>query len=210
MRFTPQSGAPEVALTLDACMGATDLRILNVLVDNAIPATIFATGVWLKRNPAAIKVLAANRDLFAVENHGARHLAAVIGTERPYGIEPVGTADGLFAEVMGGKQAVTDAFGIAPKWYRDATALYSPSAVGPIASMGFGIAGFSLNGDIGASVSAKVARSRIAAARSGDVILSHINQPTRPAGAGVAAGILDLRARGFKFMHLNERPIAAA
>ena len=62
----------------------------------------------------------------------------------------------------------------------------------------------SLNGDIGASVPAAAAHARIAAARSGDVIISHINQPKRAAGAGVIAGILALKARGFSFVHLND------
>ncbi len=41
---------PQVALTLDACSGQTDQRILNALVENHIPATIFVTGRWLKHN----------------------------------------------------------------------------------------------------------------------------------------------------------------
>ena len=32
-----------MALTLDACMGKTDMRILTVLVAERIPATIFVT-----------------------------------------------------------------------------------------------------------------------------------------------------------------------
>ena len=46
-----------VALTLDACSGRTDNRILSTLVDNEIPATIFITARWLKRNAKALAVL---------------------------------------------------------------------------------------------------------------------------------------------------------
>src|SRR5882672_3184609 len=46
------SGTGRVALTLDACGGQTDARILSALVENKIPATIFVTGIWLKRNAA--------------------------------------------------------------------------------------------------------------------------------------------------------------
>ncbi|TIW02335.1 MAG: polysaccharide deacetylase, partial [Mesorhizobium sp.] len=49
-------GRGRVALTLDACGGKTDTRILSALVDNRIPATIFVTGIWLKRNAAAAMV----------------------------------------------------------------------------------------------------------------------------------------------------------
>jgi peptidoglycan/xylan/chitin deacetylase (PgdA/CDA1 family) len=203
MHFTPTGGMLQVAVTLDACMGETDMRILGPLIENAIPVTIFATKRWLDRNPATIKLLRQHPDLFVVENHGAKHLSAVIGNDRPYGLLPAGTAAAVAEEVRGGAEAITHAFGTTPKWYRDATALYSPSAMEVIGSMGFRIAGFSLNGDFGASASASMAHRRIAGAKSGDVVISHINQPNRSAGAGVISGILALKARGFTFVHLD-------
>ena len=83
MHFTPAHGISQVAVTLDACMGETDMRILGPLIENRIPVTIFATKRWLDRNPATIKLLKEHPDLFVVENHGAKHLSAVIGTGRP-------------------------------------------------------------------------------------------------------------------------------
>ena len=44
--------SPQVALTLDACTGAADGRILDELVADHVPATIFVTGRWLRHNPA--------------------------------------------------------------------------------------------------------------------------------------------------------------
>src|SRR5690348_119135 len=100
MHFVPAGGALHVAVTLDACMGDVDTRIVDVLVGNGIAATIFATRRWLDRNPAAIKVLKAHPELFVVENHGAEHVACVIGNEKPYGLPSAGTANGVFAEVI--------------------------------------------------------------------------------------------------------------
>src|SRR4051812_34452133 len=68
---------PQVALTLDACSGATDERILGTLITHRIAATIFATARWISRNKAAVAEINAHPDLFEIENHGARHLAAV-------------------------------------------------------------------------------------------------------------------------------------
>ena len=204
MHIVPVGTAPEVALTLDACMGAADMRIIDALIDNKVPATIFATRRWLVHNPQVVHVLVSNTDLFEIEDHGAEHIPAVIGTEKPYGIAPAGTANAVFNEVIGGAQAVEAATNVAPKWYRGATALYSKDAIALITTMGFKIGGFSLNGDLGASASPKVAEARIAAARSGDVIISHVNQPTRGSGAGVVAGVLDLKAKGYKFVRLED------
>ena len=209
MHFAPAGGALQCAVTLDACMGETDMRILGPLIDNRIAVTISATERWINNNAAAVALLLQHPDLFVIENHGARHVPAVIGTEKVYGLTPAGTADGVFAEVNGGQQAVSAAFSRPPKWYRDATALYSTDAMGLIDAMQLRIAGFSLNGDLGASVPADEARARIAAAKSGDVIISHINQPKRPSGAGVIDGILALKAAGFGFVHLDDAPMIA-
>jgi len=204
MHIVPVGDAPEVALTLDACMGAADMRIVNALIDNGVAATIFATRRWLLHNPKVVHLLVSHADLFEIEDHGAEHVPAVIGTEKPYGIAPAGTANGVSNEVLGGARAVQAASGVAPHWYRGATALYSKDAMSLIATMGYRIGGFSLNGDIGASASEKTTETRIASARSGDVIISHVNQPTHPAGAGVVEGVLALKAKGFKFVRLED------
>lgn len=209
IHFVPEGDTPEVVVTLDACMGETDHRILDVLVAGAIPATIFATGLWLARNPDPLKLMLAHSELFDIQDHGARHLPAVIGSERPYGLVSCGTASGVFAEVMGGAQAVQAATGRAPTWFRGAAAVYTQDALSLIATMGLGVAGFSLNGDLGASVGASTASQRIGAARSGDIVISHINQPKRPAGAGVAQGLLTLKARGFRFRFLRDVAVSA-
>jgi peptidoglycan/xylan/chitin deacetylase (PgdA/CDA1 family) len=59
-----------VALTLDACQGTFDEQIATALVESGIPATIFATGLWLRRNPAGLAFLLTHCDLFGIENHG--------------------------------------------------------------------------------------------------------------------------------------------
>ena len=74
LKMTPQhDGKVRVAMTLDACMGKTDHRILDTLVKERIPATIFVTARWLKHNSEALAVLTAHPDLFEIENHGENH-----------------------------------------------------------------------------------------------------------------------------------------
>jgi hypothetical protein len=43
----------------------------------------------------------------------------------------------------------------------------------------------------------------MAGAANGDVIVAHINQPTRPSGEGVVAGIKALQNRGASFIRLD-------
>lgn len=201
---TPSPGSPRVALTFDACTGQTDMRILGFLIENRIPATMFLTGRWIANNPEAVALMRANADLFEFEDHGANHVPAVIGSEKPYGITPAGTAAAVVEEVEGGAFSIRQALGVNPQFYRDATALYSRDALDLITGLGYRVGGYSLSGDWGATASAAQAKGLVAGAGDGDVILSHINQPTRDAGAGVVEGIKLLMDRGYTFVRLQD------
>ncbi len=202
----PPDAPRTVALTLDACSGATDMRIVEVLLALAIPATIFASGLWLPGNAPALALMRAHADLFSLQNHGERHLPPVLGTRRVYGLPVAGTMDAIEREVARGGDLVAAARGDRPRWYRGAAGLYSPAAVPAIQAMGWRIAGYSLNADQGASLPAASVARRIAAARSGDVIIAHINQPHRTSGAGVADGIAALKRAGTVFVGLDALP----
>jgi len=200
------AGAPRVALTFDACMGGTDRRILSALIDNKVPATVFVTGRWLKRNSAVFAEMRAHPDLFEIENHGARHIPAVDRPMKIYGIAAAGSSAAVRAEVEGGADAVRAAGGGEPTWFRGSTARYSKSAIAGIRKLGFRVAGYSLNGDGGSLLGARVTEKRIAAAHDGDVVIAHINQPRHAAGAGVAKAIADLKAKGYAFVRLSDVP----
>lgn len=202
-RMTLPAGDRGVALTFDACSGAVDDRILDELISDRVPATLFVTHRWLKRNAAAAARLFAHADLFEIENHGENHVPAI--TDRPtvFGLPTAGSLAAVSQEVTGGAAAVTAVFGRAPVWYRDASARYSRDAVHLIDDLGYRIAGYSLNADVGASLPAAEVSRRIRAAKPGDVIIAHINHPERPAGAGVAEAIKALVARGVRFERLD-------
>ncbi len=208
MRLALPTDAPRtVALTLDACGGGTDGRIVAALLALSVPATIFATGLWLRNNKQALALMRAHPDLFALQNHGELHLPPVLGTRRVYGLPVAGRLDVVHREVCRGADLVAEARGSRPGWYRGAAGLYSPAALAAIQAMGVSVAGYSLNGDAGASLPAASVVRRIAAARSGDVIVAHINQPGRPSGAGVAEGIAALKQAGTVFVGLDALPV---
>lgn len=199
-----QGARPRVALSLDACSGKVDRRILDVLVKQRIAATIFVTARWLKRNDEAVAIFKAHPDLFELEDHGRDHLAAIDRVTSVYGVKSVGSPEALALEVGGGVDAMAAAGIDKPHWFRGATAKYSTSVIALIEGMGCRIAGYSLNGDGGSLLGAKVTERRIAGAKDGDVIIAHINQPGHAAGDGVAAGIAALKKRGFDFVLLRD------
>ncbi|MBY5808688.1 polysaccharide deacetylase family protein [Rhizobium leguminosarum] len=197
-------GHARIALTFDACMGQADERILSTLVRERIPATIFVTARWLKRNPAALAVFLQNPDLFELENHGQNHIPTVDTPTLIYGIASAGSPRAVRQEVEGGAAAMVAAGIPAPRWFRGSTAKYDLSAIGEIRAMGYRIAGYSVNGDGGSLLGAGVTEKRIASAKDGDVVISHINQPTHAAGEGVAKALVDLKAKGTQFVRLGD------
>lgn len=196
--------ATRVALTFDACMGKTDMRILNTLIDQNVPATIFVTARWLRTNPQALALMLSHPDLIELENHGLNHIPAVDRPTLVYGIAAAGSPAAVAQEVQGGSDAML-AHGI-PRahWFRGATAKYDLTSIAQIRAMGFDVAGYSINGDAGASFPAATVEKQYLSAKDGDVLISHINQPTHASGEGVVKGILDLKARGVQFVRLQD------
>jgi peptidoglycan/xylan/chitin deacetylase (PgdA/CDA1 family) len=203
----PPAAAPRVALTIDACGGRADARVLEGLAALGVPATVFVTAIWLRGNPAAVALLRRHAGLFSLQNHGERHIPAVLGTGRLFGLPVAGSLAAVRAEVAGGAAAIRASGAPAPRWYRGATALYSAEALAAIRAEGWRIGGFSLNADEGASLPAAAVARRVAAARDGDVIIAHANRPDRPSGPGLVEGVAALRARGIGFVHVPPEAI---
>lgn len=204
LRLRPETGVRRVVLTLDACPGHFDARIAHMLVARQIPATIFITKVWMQMNPKGLAFFLKYPAIFRLENHGALHLPAILGVQHVYGLKVAGSWPAIEAEIAGGAQAIYQVTGRYPGWYRGAAGLYTPSVVPQIEKLGVRVAGYSLNSDIGASLPALQVLARLQAARNGDVIEGHINQPHRASGEGIAAGVAALQDAGVKFVHLDE------
>ncbi len=199
---TDTPAAPAV-LTLDACGGGFDAGLIQTLVRLRVPATVFATRRWLDRNHVALQQLRQHPELFEIENHGAAHVPAVVG-RRIYGMTSPADVDGIAREIDQGAQAVAQASGRAPQWYRGAGALYDAQGLQTISRLGYRVAGFSINGDDGATASASTVARRLERTAPGDIVILHMNKP----GSGTADGLLrtlpGLLARGLRFEKLSQ------
>ena len=193
-----------IALTFDCCPGAFDTRIATVLITEHIPATIFITWLWMRRNPDGLALLLAHPELFAIENHGELHIPPVLGNRTIFGIRVAGDLPAIRHEIDAGARAIQTATGRSPRWYRAATGFYTPSVIPQIEKSGSAIGGYSLSADLGASLPAARVAARMAGASSGDVIVAHLNQPLRPSGLGVVAGLRALQRQGTVFLRLDQ------
>ncbi|MET3139485.1 peptidoglycan/xylan/chitin deacetylase (PgdA/CDA1 family) [Undibacterium sp. GrIS 1.2] len=205
-RITLQAGVDaKLALTLDACSGKYDDDIIEFLIRNSIPATLFVTKKWLDHNAFGLSVIKAHLDLFDVEDHGENHIPAVVGVGRKvYGIPGEPDLIHLRREVTEGAKAIEHAVGVAPHWYRGATAEYDPQAIEEIGKLGYKIAGFSVNADSGATLSKPAIEERLKHVKGGDVIIAHMNKPSSESAEGLSVALLHLLKQGFVFVRLDQ------
>lgn len=197
---------PRIALTFDLCMGKTDRRIFDILIAEKIPATLFVTARWLVKNPDAIAQIKAHPELFEIGNHGQNHIPAIDEPGTIYGLKTAGNLRAVCEEVEGGAQAIEKS-GLTSQFkpfYRGAAARYTTRSLKLIEDLGFHVAGFSINGDQGASLSASMVLRRLKTAKDGDVTIAHMNQPTRASGAGVAEALHDLKKQSMHFVTLSQ------
>jgi peptidoglycan/xylan/chitin deacetylase (PgdA/CDA1 family) len=194
---------PVAAITLDACGGAFDAALIQLLVKQHVPASIFVTKKWLDRNPAGTTALLAHPELFDLQDHGTAHVPAVLG-RKVYGIAGEPDMAHVRSEVTGAAQAIAQLTGHMPHYYRGATALYDAAAMHTIETMGYAIAGFSVNADAGATLSSTAVAARLGTVKDGDVIIAHMNKPAGATAKGFAAALPGLLARGFRFVKLSD------
>lgn len=188
----------QITLTFDACGGTTDMRILYLLKDYGIPATIFVTKQWLEKNPDAILFLKNNSNLFKIENHGALHHAAIMEKIGPYHLTSVQNNEGLSQEVNLADQEIFKDFGYHPHWYRTAGALYDKESISWLENNHWEIGGYSIAGDEGATASVSKIVSNLNNATPGDVLLFHINKPHSNTYEGLKKGLPILLEKKYK------------
>ncbi|MEK7477687.1 MAG: polysaccharide deacetylase family protein [Candidatus Coatesbacteria bacterium] len=183
----------QVALTFDACSsgGANrlDEPLLRALEAADVPATIFLGGIWMERQPGAVRRLAAN-PRFELGLHGwdHRHLAKLSDALLRSHFEK---SRGVF-RALAGRDSVLfrPPFGIA--LVRDARL----AAEAGLVTVTYDLA----SGDPDPAFTKEVlTRYVVKRARNGSVIIFHLNgrgHATAVALPGIVAG---LRTRGFAF-----------
>ncbi|MGW4713599.1 polysaccharide deacetylase family protein [Nocardia sp. NPDC004260] len=195
----------QMALTFDACGGTgnndIDESLVNFLISERIPATLFLNKRWIDANRARTAQLAAN-PLFELANHGVAHKPLSVNGREAYGIAGTASAREAADEVWANHELLTTITGKPPRFFRAGTAHYDDVAVSIVNELGETPVGFSINADFGATASATRVQSAMNAAAPGAISLAHMHRPRSGTGAGMIAALPKLRAMGFTFVHL--------
>ncbi|MDO9509596.1 MAG: polysaccharide deacetylase family protein [Thermovirgaceae bacterium] len=205
-RFDP-GGKQMVALTFDACGGGRgtgfDSDLVAFLRRERIPATLFINARWIASNPKLFSDLASDK-LFEIANHGYAHKPLSVSGRAAYGI--AGTKNALEAawEIEGGAKAIEKASGRRPRFFRSGTNHYDEVAVKLAGELGHKVIGYSINGDGGATFSARQVSDQLLSAKPGDIVLMHMNRPDGETAEGVIVAIPLLRENGMLFATLSD------
>jgi peptidoglycan/xylan/chitin deacetylase (PgdA/CDA1 family) len=196
-----------MALTFDACGGprsvSYDVKLINYLRSEKIPATLFISGKWIDANPHIFQELAKN-PLFEIENHGLNHKPCSVNGRSVYGKEATKSVGEVFDEIEQNATKIQTLTGVKPGYYRPGTASCDEICVEIANVLGYEVVNFTLLGDAGATYSKKQVKEALLNAPPSSIILMHMNHPEGDTAEGLIEAIPELKKHGFKFVRLSD------
>ncbi|NOV01636.1 polysaccharide deacetylase family protein [Paenibacillus planticolens] len=199
-----------IALTFDACGGKEgsgyDEKLVDYLIKEHIPATLFVNARWLAANPDIFAKLAAN-PLFEIENHGTEHRPLSVNGRAAYGIAGTHNVSDVIREVSENADEIEKLTGRRPLFFRSGTAYYDDVAANIAHDLGFQLAGYNVLGDAGATFNTEQVYNALTKARSGSIVLAHMNHPEKDTAEGVIKAIPVMQKAGFRFVQLSKYPV---
>ncbi len=207
-------GKKQLALTFDADMTPRMLRelregkvtrwydpaIVTTLLENAIPATIFITGLWAETYPSVVRQLAGSR-LFEIENHGFSHSAF----RTPCYHLP--SATDKKAEIVDTQKILRGLTGQTPRYFRFPGGCASPSDARLVRSLGLQPVGWDVSsGDAFSANEKGIVREVLERTQGGSIVVMHLSDgPNAPKTALALLSVIQgLRKRGFAFASVSQ------
>jgi len=196
-----------IALTFDACGGPKgngyDKKLMDYLIANKIPATLFINARWIDANPKIFMELTDN-PLFEIENHGLNHKPCSVNGKSIYGIKGTMNEKEVIDEIKLNGDKIYELTGRKPKYYRSGTAYYDETAVQIANKLGYDVINFDIIGDGGAKFPKDKIKQRLLSAKRGSIIICHFNQPDGDTAEGVIEAVPVLINKGYKFVRLDK------
>ncbi|MBI1211571.1 MAG: polysaccharide deacetylase family protein [Alphaproteobacteria bacterium] len=188
-----------IALTFDACEQgkpvAFDRAVLDYLLDNRIPFTVFVTGRFVQTNTEDVTEL-SKLDFVEIENHSWSH---------PNHMEKLSLTK-VRDQVVRAQAAIEAATGRQPQFFRFPAGNYNRSDLKLIESLGYKVVHWSwATGDPSPleSRNGLIRRAQVLT-QPGNILIFHINGRGVHTAEALPVIIDDLRKRGFRFAKLAD------
>ena len=188
-----------VCLTFDGCETKTpsylDVKILNYLIDEKLPFTLFVSGKFAKRNFSDLAELAKN-DLVSIQNHSLSHINHM--EKLP--------ASKIYLEVNENQKIIEDITGSRPIFFRFPAGNYSPKALDLVESLGYAVVHWSFpSGDPDRNLTAeKMTTWVLSKVKPGSILIFHINGRGYHTGEALPKIVRKLRNQGYRFVRLED------
>jgi peptidoglycan/xylan/chitin deacetylase (PgdA/CDA1 family) len=199
-----------IALTFDACGGkggnGYDQKLIDFLIKENVPATLFINARWIDANLDTFKSLARNH-LFEIENHGYLHRPLSVNGKTAWGISGTKNVGDVVDEVLINVVKIQKLTGRRPIYFRSGTAFYDEVAVKVVDDIGLRAVNYNVLGDAGATFNQTQIKNALLSSPNGAVVICHMNHPEKATAEGVMAAIPELKRRGFRVVKLATYPL---
>lgn len=196
---THRDGQPVIALTFDACeayqIAHFDRAIVDYLIAQKLPVTIFVAGRFALHNEAELRRVAA-LPFVEIANHSWDHPNVMDSFTPPQ----------VISQVMRAEQEIRRVTGLTTKYFRFPAGKYNAAGVSAVEALGYRVVHWRWpSGDPSKAVSADILVKRtLAMTKPGDVLIFHINQRGWHTGEALPRIVEGLRAKGYRFVTLSD------
>jgi len=188
----------KIALTFDSCPTGRedeyDEKVVDVLIREKVPATLFLSGRWVEKNEDVVKSLAANPQ-FEIANHAFWH---------PHLLEK--DDERILRELKRTQDIIRKVAGPRPKYFRPPFGEVDERLARLAAEAGLVTVQYDIaSGDPDPGLSAKrIIRGVVGEAKGGSIVVFHMNENGARTAEVLPEVIKQLREKGFELVTVEE------
>jgi peptidoglycan/xylan/chitin deacetylase (PgdA/CDA1 family) len=177
-------------------------KVVQILVNEKVPATLFLTGLWMETYPKVVKELAAN-PLFELANHSYSHPTFL---RICYGLMYIPDSKDE-EEVMKTQELLKSMAGVDNHLFRFPGGCFEKSDATIIHNLGLDIIGWDVKSDDGFNTNTvRIINNVLRKAKNGSIVLMHLHGGTNAPNTDEAllSIIKGLKEKGFSFVKVSD------
>lgn len=188
-----------VAITLDACETKTpsylDWKIINYLMENRIPFTIFVSGKFLIRNRKDLERI-YRTGLVSIQNHSMNHYQHMERLSKDEVIRELEEVEALIYQITGKRSL----------YFRFPGGNYDSRSLSIVESLGYKVVHWTFpSGDPDKRITPEMLHKHVVRNTvPGSILIFHVNGRGYSTGEALPRIVEDLKKQGYRFVRLED------